>query len=494
VSKEKIKMDNKITVFLPYRGANHTCKTVKRFINSSLIDRVFILSTNNASKIEDCQTLVVEKYGGSETVDAIISNTSSEFVFILLDDVEIKLGQFATERFLQVINSTKAGIVYSDFYEQKNDKLVHHPVIDYKLGSLRDDFDFGSLILVRTEVMKDSLSRDKKDYNYAGLYDLRLRISENYSIIRIPEYLYSISQKAKQKTAERQFDYVDPQNREVQIEMEQAVTEHLRRIGAYLKPEFKEVDFNESEFEPEASIVIPVKDRVKTISDAIESGVRQKTDFPYNILIVDNHSVDGTTNIIKSFADKDERVVHLIPERKDLGIGGCWNEAIHHPLCGKFACQLDSDDKYKNENTLQKIIDIFRKEKAAMIIGTYILTDFELKEIPPGIIDHKEWTAENGHNNILRINGFGAPRAFYTPVLRKIEIPNVSYGEDYAIGLAISRDYRISRIYDPIYYCRRWEGNSDAHLDVTKLNANNFYKDKLRTFEVLARQRKNKEM
>lgn len=486
-------MDNKITVFLPYKEAKYIRRTVEQFINSSFIDKVFILSTDSTSKIDDYQTLVVEKYGGSETVKAIISNTSSEFIFILLDDVEMELEQFTIERFLQVANSTKAGIVYSDFYEQKNDKLVPHPMIDYMPGSLRDDFDFGSLILLRTEAISDVFSKAKKDYNYAGFYDLRLKISENNSIIRIPEYLYKTKEKVTKGTTEKQFEYVDPQNREVQIEMEQAVTEHLMRIGAYLEPEFKEVDFNESEFGLEASIIIPVKNRVKTISDAVESALIQKTDFSFNIIIIDNHSVDGTTNVVKSYADKDKRVVHLISERKDLGIGGCWNMAVHHLYCGRFACQLDSDDLYKDENTLQKIIDTFRKEKAAMIIGTYILTDFNLKEVPPGIIDHKEWTAENGHNNILRINGFGAPRAFYTPVLRKTEIPNVSYGEDYAIGLAISREYRISRIYEPIYYCRRWEGNSDAHMDIMKLNANNFYKDKLRTFEVLARQRKNKE-
>jgi hypothetical protein len=482
---------DRISVFLPYTRANQTRRTAAQFLNSALIDKVFILSPDGKKEIDGCRTLAVDRNRGSEVVKAIVSNSSSEFVFILLDNAEIEVEQLAIEKLLQVAESTSAGIVYSDFYVKAVDKLTPHPVIDYMLGSLRDDFDFGSLILVRTEAMEDAFSKSKKTYKYAGLYDLRLRISENNSIVRIPEYLYSIKQEVTKKIAEVQFEYVDPQSREMQIEMEEAATEHLKRIDAYLKPEFKEVNFDESKFELEASVVIPVKDRIKTIGDAVESALKQKTDFPFNIIIVDNHSVDGTTNLVKSYADKDKRVIHLIPKRRDLGIGGCWTEAVHHASCGKFACQLDSDDLYKDENTLQKIIDTFIKEKAAIVVGTYILTDFNLREIPPGIIDHKEWTIENGHNNILRINGFGAPRAFYTPVLRKIKIPNVSYGEDYAVGLVISRNYKIARIYEPIYYCRRWEGNSDAQLDIIKLNENNHYKDKLRTFEILARQKRH---
>jgi glycosyltransferase involved in cell wall biosynthesis len=241
----------------------------------------------------------------------------------------------------------------------------------------------------------------------------------------------------------------------------------------------------------EVSVIIPVKNRVKTLTDAIKSVLKQITDFSFNLIIVDNYSDDGTAEIIKSFAEKDKRIHHIIPERKDLGIGGCWNEAVHNPKCGKFSVQLDSDDMYKDENTLQLIIDKFREEKVPMVIGSYVITDFNLEEIPPGIIDHREWTPDNGRNNALRINGLGAPRAFYTPVIRKIKIPNVSYGEDYAVGLAISRYYQIGRIFEPIYFCRRWEDNTDAQIDITKLNANNLYKDRLRTFEIFARQRKN---
>ena len=485
-------MDKKITVFLPYNGAGHTHRLVEKLFNLDFVDKIFLLTADSKNKIDGCRTLVTRKYTGSETVRTIVANTSSGFALILLNDIPIELGQFAIERFREIAVSTDAGIVYSDFYEMINDDLVPHPVINYMQGSIRDDFDFGSLLLVKTTTMKEAVRIGEKEYKYAGFYDLRLKISEKDPIIRIPEDLYSIKKRENERTIEKQFEYLDPQNKEVQIEMEDAVTGHLKRIGAYLEPDFKEVNFDEDKFEVDASVIIPVKNREATISGAIESALKQKTNFSFNIIVIDNYSDDGTSDIIRSFVKKDKRVIHLIPDRKDLGIGGCWNEAVHHSTCGKFVCQLDSDDLYKGENTLQKIIDAFIKEKAAMVIGTYILIDFNLNEIPPGIIDHKEWTPENGHNNILRINGFGAPRAFYTPVLRKIKIPNVSYGEDYAVGLAISRYYKIGRIYEPIYYCRRWEGSSDAKLNITKINANNFYKDSVRTFETLARQKKNK--
>jgi len=484
-------MNKRLTVFLPYNGEDHTHRLVGQFNQLDFVDKIFLLSDNDKNNIDDCETLVVQAFTGSETVREIVSNTSSEFVLILLNDIPVELNQFAVERFMEVAEPTGAGIVYSDFYELLNDGHISHPLINYLPGSMRDDFDFGSLILFKTSAMKNASRSSEKKFKYAGFYDLRLRISENSSIIRIPEYLYSIKKQESKKDVEKLFEYLDPKNREVQIEMEDAVTEHLKRIGAYLKPDFEDINFDENKFEIEASVIIPVKNRKATIGDAIESALRQKTNFSFNIIVVDNYSGDGTGEIVESFAKKDKKIIHLIPDRKDLGIGGCWNEAVHYSSCGKFACQLDSDDIYKDENTLQKIMDVFIKEKTAMVIGSYILTNYNLKEIPPGIIDHREWTSENGHNNIFRVNGFGAPRAFYTPVLRKINIPNVSYGEDYAIGLEISRNYKIGRIYEPIYYCRRWEGNSDAKLDITKINANNFYKDSLRTAELLARQNKN---
>jgi Glycosyl transferase family 2 len=484
-------MNKKVTIFLPFNGAGYTHILVAQLKQSELIDKIFLLSENGKNKIDGCTTLVIQNYRGTKTVKTIVSHTSSDYSLIILDDFPVELEEFTLERFLETAESSRAGVIYSDFYELINGDKTPHPLIDYLPGSLRDDFDFGPLLLLKTLAMRNAVQSLKKSYKYAGFYDLRLRISENNSLIRIPEKLYTISKEQSKKNSEEQFDYLDPQNRKVQIEMEDAVTEHLKRVGAYLKPDFKGEGFGKDKFNVEASVIIPVKNRKTTIGEAIESALNQKTNFSFNIIVIDNHSDDGTGEVIESFVKKDKRVIHLIPERKDLGIGGCWSEAVHNSLCGKFACQLDSDDLYKDENTLQEIIDVFIKDRAAMVVGSYLLTDFNLKEIPPGIIDHKEWTAENGHNNIFRVNGLGAPRAFYTPVLRKIEIPNVSYGEDYAIGLAISRDYKISRIYEPIYLCRRWQGNSDAKLDVTKLNANNFYKDSLRTAELKARQEKN---
>ncbi len=329
------------------------------------------------------------------------------------------------------------------------------------------------------------------DHPFAGLFAVRLALSRRRAIARIGEFLYSKIEADVRRSGQKLFDYVDPRNRQVQIDMERAATRHLKAIDAYLKPDFKPANIRHGAFPVEATVVIPVRNRVRTIADAVQSVLRQAPSFPFNLIIVDNHSTDGTTEILRSFALQDDRVIHLIPVREDLGIGGCWNEAVHDPRCGRFAVQLDSDDLYKDETTLQQIVNVFHRERCAMVIGTYQMTNFDLQEIPPGIIDHREWTPDNGPNNALRINGLGAPRAFFTPILRQIKIPNVSYGEDYALGLAISREYRIGRIYEPIYLCRRWEGNSDADLDIATLNGFNVYKDTLRTLEILARQQKN---
>ncbi len=360
------------------------------------------------------------------------------------------------------------------------------------MGSIRDDFDFGPLLFIDTATLKTAADTMHHNYEYAGLYDLRLNISRQKLISRIPEYLYQATETDFRNSGEKQFDYVDPKNRIVQIEMEHAATNHLKKINAFLEPNFLEIEQFESGFKVEASVIIPVKNRIKTIGDAVNSALKQKTDFPYNIIIVDNHSTDGTTELLRSTAINHKELKHIIPQRKDLMIGGCWNEALHNKSCGRFAVQLDSDDLYKNEDSLQSVVNLFRKEKCAMVIGSYILTDFLLEEIPPGLVSHREWTKENGANNALRINGLGAPRAFYTPILRDIKIPNVSYGEDYFLGITISRNYKIGRIYEPIYFCRRWEGNTDSALDIHKQNSNNIYKDRLRTFEILARQKKNR--
>ena len=359
-------------------------------------------------------------------------------------------------------------------------------MIDCQKGALRDDFDFGSVLVFRKSSFKRAVRSMTEDYQWGALYDLRLRMK---NIVHINEYLYTEIETDNRKSGEKQFDYVDPKNRQVQIEMERICTEHLKRIGAWLPPVFKDVDFASSEHEHPvtASVIIPVFNRVRTIKDAVSSALAQKCDFPYNVIVVDNHSTDGTTELLAQMAQEDPRLVHLIPVRHDLGIGGCWNLAVHSDACGQFAVQLDSDDVYSGPDTLTKIVEAFHKQNCAMVVGTYQMTDFDMNPIPPGIIDHREWTEDNGRNNALRINGLGAPRAFWTPLLRTINLPNTSYGEDYALGLRISREYRIGRIYDVLYCCRRWEGNSDAALDIDKVNANNLYKDRIRTWELAAR-------
>ena len=422
----------------------------------------------------------------SAEIRKIAEEATGETTLLYLKDTEVIWGYRAEERMRQVMETTGAAMVYADHYVVKNEKTEKAPVIDYQLGSLRDDFDFGAVVMLRTSALKEAVSRMKANYHYAGFYDLRLKLAGKYEFTHINEYLYTEQEHDLRLSGQKQFDYVDPRNRERQIEMEKACTEHLKVIGSYLPPRFKAVNFDQHAFEVEASVVIPVKNRVKTISDAINSVLCQETDFPFNVIVVDNHSTDGTTELIEKLAI-DKRVIHVVPDRTDLGIGGCWNMAIDHPQCGKFAIQLDSDDLYSDQYTLRKMVNAFYEQQCAMVVGTYRMTDFDLNTLPPGIIDHKEWTPENGRNNALRINGLGAPRAFFTPVIRQIGFPNTSYGEDYAVGLAVSRHYQIGRVYDVVYLCRRWSGNSDAALDAFQLNANNLYKDRIRTWEVEAR-------
>ena len=421
----------------------------------------------------------------------IVSGLSSGYTLIFTHPRKIQPGAYALERMLRVIEDTGAGMLYADCYKIKEGQRRPHPLIDYTEGSLRDDFDFGSVLLYRTSALKDAIARMDVDYRYAALYDLRLKISEKHKLFHLPEFLYTESETDNRRSGEKQFDYVDPKNREVQIEMEQACTCHLKATGGWLKPEFEKVRFTEEKFPVEASVVIPVRNREKTIEEAVISALSQETDFTFNVIVVDNHSTDATTSILARLAASDPRLIHIIPQRDDMGIGGCWNEALMHPLCGKFAIQLDSDDLYANNRVLSKIAGAFYEQQCAMVVGTYQMVDFNLNPIPPGIIDHREWTPENGRNNALRINGLGAPRAFYTPVLRKIKLPDTSYGEDYAVGLAISRDYQIGRIYEPLYLCRRWEDNSDAALDIDRTNRYNQYKDRIRTIELSARIKKN---
>jgi hypothetical protein len=486
-------MLNKTTVFIPYSGSDYTHETVNEFRSTPQTENVFLLAQNEVSPVDGSEVIKIDSLFSSSTIHKILDQSKSKYIAFLLNDVPIKLGQFTIERLTSTAEATGAALLYSDYYDMKNETRTPHPVTDYQIGSIRDDYNFGPLLFIARDYLAEAL-KDDGDYKFAGWYSARLGLSRVSSVIRIPEFLYSSVEVDVRKSGEKLFDYVNPRNREVQIEMEKAATRHLKKIGAYLKPSFKKVESNGQNFPVEASVIIPVKNRVKTIGDAVESILNQKTDFAYNIIVVDNHSDDGTTELLKKIAAKDKKVVHLIPQRTDLGIGGCWNEAVHSTHCGRYASQLDSDDLYQDENTLQKIVDVFRKEGCAMVVGSYKLTDFQLNDIPPGIIDHKEWTPDNGRNNALRINGLGAPRAFYTPVLREVKIPNVSYGEDYALGLAISRHYQIGRIYDSIYVCRRWEGNSDASLSIDKQNTHNTYKDRVRSIEILARQRLNAEV
>ncbi|MCQ2361395.1 MAG: glycosyltransferase family 2 protein [Paludibacteraceae bacterium] len=422
----------------------------------------------------------IYKFNG---IKALQQSAEGEYIAVVTKPVEVELGQNALQRMEYVARATGAGMVYCNYRRLNPDGTLESvPTIEYQEGSLRDDFDFGPLWVISVEALK---SVNVADLKFAELYDFRLKLSQKYRIFHLSEFLYT--QKAA-ADVDNQFSYVDPKNRAVQVEMEQVVTEHLKAIGAYIPAgAHKLIDFTETGFPVEASVIIPVRNRAKTVADAVNSVLGQQASFPFNVIVIDNHSTDGTSEILNELTQKDERVVHLIPESNELGIGGCWNYGVNSKYCGKFAVQLDSDDVYQDTKVLQTIVDEFYAQKCAMLVGSYTLTDFNMNILPPGLIDHKEWTDENGHNNALRINGLGAPRAFYTPVLRELQLPNTSYGEDYAMGIRISREWRIGRIYMSLYMCRRWDGNSDAALSIEKTNANNFYKDQLRTIELIAR-------
>lgn len=475
-----------INCFIPFRDTAQAEQTIKGLKETGLVNTIYLLATENAEPPCEGELIRVDSLTSTEAVRQIAARSDAEYSLIYTKYTVLELGMYALERMLQVARDSNAALLYADHYQVIGEVRSACPVIDYQQGSLRDDFDFGSVLLYRGEVLRQVAEEMDKGYRFAGMYDLRLRASRLGELVHLNEYLYSEVEHDTRKSGEKLFDYVDPKNCDVQLEMEAACTDHLKAVGGYLKPEFKEVKFDAGGFEYEASVIIPVRNRVRTIEDAIRSALSQKAGFKFNLIIIDNHSTDGTTEVINKYAS-DDRLIHIIPSRQDLGIGGCWNVGIHHPRCGKFAIQLDSDDVYKDENTLRTMVDAFYKQRCAMVVGTYMMTDFHLNRIPPGIIDHKEWTLENGRNNALRINGLGAPRAFYTPVLREMKVPNTSYGEDYALGLSISRNYQIGRVYDVVYLCRRWEDNSDAALDIVKMNAHNTYKDRIRTWELKAR-------
>ena len=470
-------MREKIDCFLPAMDERVAEEIISQLRNSKTVQNITQLESGLMS---------------SNALMQVAENAKADYVLLLTKPVKVVLGQGALDRMLRVASDSNAAMVYSDYISKKevDGKVVNekHPVIDYFAGSIRDDFDFGSLWLFKTSLLHTfAMQAGEHDYQFAGLYALRLFLSRKGQLFHINECLFTEKETDLRASGVKQFDYVNPRNREVQIEMEHAATAHLAEIGAKIDPSFyRRPDFNEQDFDIEASVVIPVYNREKTILDAVNSALGQKANFQFNVIVVDNHSTDKTTELLDGM--HDERLIHIIPERHDLGIGGCWNVAINDDRCGRFAVQLDSDDLYSSPKTLQQIVDAFYKQNAAMVVGSYRMCDFELNTLPPGLIDHKEWTDENGPNNALRINGLGAPRAFFTPLLRQIQFPNTSYGEDYALGLIFSRHYRIGRIYTELYLCRRWGGNSDAALSIDKINANNLYKDRLRTLEIAARQ------
>lgn len=485
-------MNNQVTCFLLYGSDNQQNKTIKGLTESPRTDQIFLLTDHPEDKdipTEKCHILPSFSFQHTEGIRQMLALTRTPYLLIYTKPHTLDMGYMALERMCDYLAAPESGMVYADHYQVTEGVRKPHPVIDYQPGSVRDDFDFGSVLLFKTAALQEAFDTitHQPEYQYSALYAVRLALSQKYELTHIREFLYTEIEEDTRLSGEKQFDYVDPRNRSVQLERETAFTYYLKNIHAFLPPVEREIDLSEGEFAYEASVIIPVRNRIRTIADAIESVLKQETDFPFNLIVIDNHSTDGTTECIDQYAG-NEKVIHLIPERDDLGIGGCWNLGVHHPLCGRFAVQLDSDDLYSSPSTLQTIVDKFRQERCAMVIGSYRMTNFQLETLPPGVIDHKEWTDTNGHNNALRINGLGAPRAFFTPLLRKVRVPNTSYGEDYALGLAFSREYRIGRIYDVLYLCRRWEGNSDAALSIEKQNQNNSYKDSLRTLEIRKRQ------
>ena len=480
-------MQTTINCFVPFASLDQVTPTVEALKASPLVTKIYLLATDQEAKpVLGCDLIHVDSLNSSATMKKIAEAADCDLILLYTKFDTLVPGYLALERLARLAADSKAGMLYADSYTVVDGVKSNAPVIDYQFGSLRDDFNFGSMLIFNTVDFKKAASGITADYKAAGLYDLRLRLSRIAPIVHVNEYLYTDIAAPRQETGEAIFSYVDPRNRGVQIEMEAACTDHLKAIGGYLAPKFDTIEFDKGDFEYEASVIIPVRNRVRTIRDAIRSVLGQKTDFPFNLIIIDNHSTDGTSEAIEEFAG-DPRVIHIIPERDDLGIGGCWNVGVNHPKCGKFAVQLDSDDVYADENTLAKMVGAFYEQNCGMVVGTYMLTDIDMNMIPPGVIDHKEWTPENGRNNALRINGLGAPRAFYTPMLREIHVPNTSYGEDYALGLAFSRHNQIGRVYDVVYLCRRWDDNSDHALDIVKTNNNNLYKDRIRTWELQAR-------
>lgn len=487
----------KLTIAFCHTGEPGIEKLSLSMISHPLNDRVLWIAPQEPDEPrDDIKAVIIDSFFSGVAIRKIFAHWKTDYLLLALPLGKLEFGARTLERFLQVAEETGAGLLYSDFREQNAEEFTAHPLIDYQAGSIRDSFDFGSVLLLSRRAVETALEKHgavKNDLKWGGLYSLRLKLSIDSPVIRIPEQLYTRAAFDLRTTGEKVFDYLDPRKRQYQIEMEEIATDHLKQINAYLSPVFAEVTEPQGLFPVKASVIIPVRNRVNTIQSAVLSALSQKPDFEFNVVVVDNHSTDGTTPLLHQLSADDRRLIHLVPSRTDLGIGGCWNEAIYSSHCGRFAVQLDSDDIYSDNNSLTRIVTKFEKGRYAMVIGAYKIVDFDLNELPPGLIDHREWTRENGRNNALRIDGLGAPRAFDLTVLRKIGFPNVSYGEDYAVALRISRDYEIGRVYDSLYFARRWPGNSDSSLTITTSNNYHSYKDRLRTFEILARQKFNAE-
>jgi len=487
-----------LTIILQYSPHPQFEMTISRFVDSSLIEKILIIHSGDyVGEHLKCESVKTDSFSSGKTLNRVLAKIKTKYFLLISQVQDVKINQFDLERMLGITEQTGAGLAYSDYYDAKDGNRFEHPLNEYQLGSIRDTFDFGHVLVFSTVVVKEALKRYGKleNVDMAGLYDLRLKVSIDHQLFHIQECLYTKIKSDVRRNGERLFDYVDPSKHQTQKEMEMIATKHLKRIGAYLKPKFEKVPKYDIRFPVEASVVIPVRNRLNTIAEAIKSVLEQKTNFPFNCIVIDNYSTDGTTQLLQHIAEKNPLVKHQIPSRTDLGIGGCWNEAMYSNGCGRYVVQLDSDDMYSRPDTLQKIIDEFHRSNYAMVIGSYKLVNKKLEELPPGVVDHKEWTRENGRNNALRINGLGAPRAFNTALLREIGgMPNVSYGEDYAIALRLSHQYQIGRIYEPLYLCRRWEGNTDAALSIEIVNRNDHFKDKLRTIEILSRQQFNGKM
>jgi hypothetical protein len=472
-------------------------KVLVSFTKSDLVEQVVIVSQEPVHfRIDRCRVLSARPLTSHDTLGRILIEPQIKYLLLLPQFHQMSIEPETLNKFLGAAEATKTGIVYSDFYDDSKQGKILHPLNDYQLGSVRDDFDFGAMVLFSVPAAREAL----KNYGavpgvqYAGLYDLRLKVSIDHAVYHLREPLYSVvrptTDAEEPSGGEKMFAYVDPRNEAIQKEMETVFTDYLKIIGAYLPPQsLREVEPTPDSFPVEASVVIPVRNRKGTIAEAVKSALSQETDFPFNVIIVDNYSTDGTAAVLSDLSGRYPAVKHLVPERTDLGIGGCWNEALQHEACGRYAVQLDSDDLYSSPHALQKMVDRLRQGSYAMVIGSYTLVDSRLETIPPGLIDHREWTVDNGHNNALRVNGLGAPRAFNTSLMRKNGFLNVSYGEDYAAALRICREYRIGRIYESLYLCKRWSGNTDATPSIEDANRNDAFKDKIRTEEIAARQK-----